>query len=93
MASDVAVVERVATLGAATQEHIGLTCSIVGMLGTLLAASLWRARQAHVGGEQSPATEIRMSRGIRIACEELPQGRIGSFPWGRNRTSPNRQAC
>lgn len=54
IASDVAVVERTAALGAATQEHISLTCSIVGMLVTLLAASLWRARQAHVVGEQSP---------------------------------------
>ena len=55
IATDTVVVEYASALGPDVHEHIRLTCSIVGVLGTLLAAALLRARQAReVVGEQSP---------------------------------------
>jgi YjbE family integral membrane protein len=55
IATDAAVVEHASSLGSAVHEHIRFTCSVVGMLGTLLAAALLRARQAReVVSEQSP---------------------------------------
>jgi YjbE family integral membrane protein len=55
IATDSAVVEYASTLGSAVHEHIRFTCSIVGALGTLLAAALLRAKQAReVVSEQSP---------------------------------------
>jgi YjbE family integral membrane protein len=46
IATDAAVVQYASALGSAVHEHIRLTCSIVGVLGTLLGAALLRARQA-----------------------------------------------
>jgi YjbE family integral membrane protein len=55
IATDAAVVQYASALGSAAHEHIRLTCSIVGVLGTLLAAALLRARQAReVVSTQSP---------------------------------------
>jgi YjbE family integral membrane protein len=55
IATDAAVVEHASALGSAVHDHIRFTCSIVGVLGTLLAAALLRARQAReVVTEQSP---------------------------------------
>jgi YjbE family integral membrane protein len=55
VATDAAVVEYASTLGSAVHEHIRFACSIAGVLGTLLAAALLRARQARaVMSEQSP---------------------------------------
>jgi YjbE family integral membrane protein len=55
IATDAAVVQHASALGSAAHEHIRLTCSIVGVLGTLLAAALLRARQAReVVSTQSP---------------------------------------
>jgi YjbE family integral membrane protein len=55
IATDAAVVEYAAALGTAVHEHIRFACSIVGVLGTLLAAALQRARQAReVASEKSP---------------------------------------
>jgi YjbE family integral membrane protein len=55
IATDAAVVQYASALGSAVHEHIRLTCSVVGVLGTLLAAALLRARQAReVVGGQSP---------------------------------------
>jgi YjbE family integral membrane protein len=55
IATDVAVVEHASALGSDVQEHIRFTCSILGVLGTLLAAALLRAKQAReVVSEQSP---------------------------------------
>jgi YjbE family integral membrane protein len=54
IATDAAVVQYASTFDSAVHEHIRLTCSIVGVLGTLLAAALLRARQAReVVGERS----------------------------------------
>jgi YjbE family integral membrane protein len=54
IATDAAVVQYASTFAPAVHEHIRLTCSIVGVLGTLLAAALLRARQAReVVGERS----------------------------------------
>ena len=54
IATDAAVVQYASTFDSAVHDHIRLTCSIVGMLGTLLAAALMRARQAReVVGERS----------------------------------------
>jgi predicted tellurium resistance membrane protein TerC len=46
IATDAAVVQYASALGSAVHEHVRLTCSIVDMLGTLLAAALFRAKQA-----------------------------------------------
>jgi YjbE family integral membrane protein len=55
IATDAAVVQYASTFDSAVHDHIRLTCSIVGVLATLLAAALLRARQARgVVGEQSP---------------------------------------
>jgi predicted tellurium resistance membrane protein TerC len=55
IATDAAVVQYASALGSAVHEHIRLTCSIMGVLATLLGAALLRARQAReVVGEQSP---------------------------------------
>jgi YjbE family integral membrane protein len=55
IATDAAVVQYASTFDSAVHDHIRVTCSIVGLLGTLLAAALLRARQAReVVGEQSP---------------------------------------
>src|ERR1700722_16229364 len=55
IATDAAVVQYASTFDSAVHDHIRLTCSIVGVLATLLAAALLRARQARGGvGEQSP---------------------------------------
>jgi YjbE family integral membrane protein len=55
IATDAVVVQYASTLGSAMHENIRLTFSIVGVLGTLLAATLLRARQAReVASEQSP---------------------------------------
>jgi YjbE family integral membrane protein len=55
IATDTVVVEHASSLGFAVHEHIRFTCSIVGVLGTLLAAALLRSRQAReVASEQSP---------------------------------------
>ena len=55
IATDVVVVEHASSLGSAVHDHIRFTFSIVGVLGTLLAAALLRARQAReVVSEQSP---------------------------------------
>jgi hypothetical protein len=49
------VVKYASTLGSAMHDHIRFTCSILGVLGTLLAAALLRAKQAReVVSEQSP---------------------------------------
>ena len=54
IATDAAVVQYASTFDPAVHDHIRLTCSIVGVLGTLLAAALMRARQAReVVGERS----------------------------------------
>jgi YjbE family integral membrane protein len=55
IATDAVVVEHASAFGADVHEHIRFTCSILGVLGTLLAAALLRARQARaVVSEQSP---------------------------------------
>jgi YjbE family integral membrane protein len=55
IATDAAVVKYASTLGSAMHDHIRFTCSILGVLGTLLAAALMRAKQAReVVSEQSP---------------------------------------
>jgi YjbE family integral membrane protein len=55
IATDAAVVQYASAFDAAVHDHIRLTCSIVGVLATLLAAALLKARQARaVVGEQSP---------------------------------------
>jgi YjbE family integral membrane protein len=55
IATDAAVVKYASTLGSAMHDHIRFTCSILGVLGTLLAAALLRAKQAReVVSEQSP---------------------------------------
>jgi YjbE family integral membrane protein len=55
IASDAAVAEYASTLGPIVHDHIRFTCCIVGVLATLLAAALLRARQAReVVSEQSP---------------------------------------
>ncbi len=54
IATDAAVVQYASTFDPAVHDHIRLICSIVGVLGTLLAAALMRARQAReVVGERS----------------------------------------
>lgn len=55
IATDPVIVEYAASLSPAAHEHIRLTCSLAGGVGTLLAAILLRARQArHVVGEHLP---------------------------------------
>jgi YjbE family integral membrane protein len=55
IATDATVVKYASTLGSAMHDHIRFTCSILGVLGTLLAAALMRAKQAReVVSEQSP---------------------------------------
>jgi YjbE family integral membrane protein len=55
IATDAAVVQYASTFDSAMHEHIRLTCSVVGLVGTLLAAALLRARQAReVVSERSP---------------------------------------
>jgi YjbE family integral membrane protein len=46
IATDAAVVQYASALGSAVHGHIRLTCSIVGVIATLLFAALLRARQA-----------------------------------------------
>jgi YjbE family integral membrane protein len=54
IATDAAVVGYASALGSAVHDHIRFTCSILGVLGTLLAAALLRAKQAReVVSEQS----------------------------------------
>jgi YjbE family integral membrane protein len=55
IATDPVIVEYAASLNPDAHEHIKLTCSIAGGVGTLLAGILLRARQArHVVGEHLP---------------------------------------
>ncbi len=55
IATDPVIVEYAASFSAATPEHVKLTCSLAGAVGTLLAATLLRAKQVrHLVGEHAP---------------------------------------